>query len=124
MTTFDYILSILNVLGGIFISLGYIPQIVKTFRTKDVENFDPKYYGMIAFGVGVCFLTGLKIMIESGFSDVGLAVGQFLSLAVSSTMFTLYLCYKDGEKAKTPKAREWQRIYNEREGRKKQGDTI
>lgn len=117
MTTFDYILSLLNIIGGFLISLGYVPQIIKTFRTKNVENFDPKYYGMIAFGVCACFVTGLKIMIESGFNDIGLAVGQFLSLAVSSTMFILYVMYKNGKKAQLPKAQEWQRIYNEKEGR-------
>lgn len=44
--------NLLQLLGGIILSIGYIPQIRKTVRTKSVEDLSPMYYFNVFFGVG------------------------------------------------------------------------
>ncbi|GAA0071725.1 hypothetical protein UT300003_32500 [Clostridium sardiniense] len=44
--------NLLQLIGGIILSVGYIPQIAKTIRTKSVEDLSTAYYFNIFIGVG------------------------------------------------------------------------
>lgn len=44
--------NLLQLIGGIILSIGYIPQIAKTIRTKSVEDLSTAYYFNIFIGVG------------------------------------------------------------------------
>lgn len=45
--------NLLQLIGGIILSVGYIPQIAKTIRTKSVEDLSSAYYFNIFIGVGL-----------------------------------------------------------------------
>lgn len=45
--------NLLQLIGGIILSVGYIPQIAKTVRTKSVEDLSSAYYFNIFIGVGL-----------------------------------------------------------------------
>lgn len=44
--------NLLQLIGGIILSVGYIPQIAKTIKTKSVEDLSSAYYFNIFIGVG------------------------------------------------------------------------
>lgn len=44
--------NLLQLIGGIILSIGYIPQIRKTIKTKSVEDLSSAYYVNIFVGVG------------------------------------------------------------------------
>lgn len=107
---YEVILNLMQVVGGLLISVGYIPQIVKTNRIKKVDNFSPVYYLLIWFGVGMSFLYGIDLAVKT--SDLGLAIGQGFSFTVVSLMLLSYLAYRSGKHASTSKAIEWQKYYD------------
>ena len=45
------IFGIFQLIGGIILSIGYIPQIVQIFRTKSSEGLNFKSFGMIFAGI-------------------------------------------------------------------------
>ncbi len=45
---FDFI----QLFGGILLTIGYIPQIRKILRTRNVESFDMTAFSIIALGIG------------------------------------------------------------------------
>lgn len=45
--------NLLQLIGGIILSVGYIPQIRKTIRTKSVEDLSSAYYKTMFIGVGL-----------------------------------------------------------------------
>ncbi len=42
----------LQLFGGVLLTLGYIPQIAKILRTRNVESFDLVAFTIIALGIG------------------------------------------------------------------------
>lgn len=44
--------NFLQLIGGIILSIGYIPQITKTIKTKSVDDLSSAYYVNIFLGVG------------------------------------------------------------------------
>jgi len=42
----------LQLFGGILLTFGYVPQIRKILRTKNVESFDLTGFSIIAIGIG------------------------------------------------------------------------
>jgi MtN3 and saliva related transmembrane protein len=46
------IFDFLQLFGGILLTVGYIPQIRKILRTKNVESFDLMGFSIIALGIG------------------------------------------------------------------------
>lgn len=45
--------NLLQLIGGIILSVGYLPQIYKTYKTKSVEDLSTAYYFNIFLGVGL-----------------------------------------------------------------------
>ncbi len=43
--------SMLQLIGGVILSIGYIPQIIKMIRTRSVDDFSKMYLGSIFFGI-------------------------------------------------------------------------
>jgi len=43
--------NILQLIGGIILSVGYIPQIIKILKTKSVDDFSLLYLSCLAVGI-------------------------------------------------------------------------
>lgn len=43
----------LQLVGGILLAIGYIPQIIKIIRTKSVKGFSPLWLTMLFFGISL-----------------------------------------------------------------------
>jgi MtN3 and saliva related transmembrane protein len=47
----SHFFDLLQLFGGILLTIGYIPQIIKILRTHNVESFDLSAFSMIAIGI-------------------------------------------------------------------------
>lgn len=47
----EVFINLLQLVGGIILSIGYIPQITKTIKTKSVEDISSTYYLNVFIGI-------------------------------------------------------------------------
>lgn len=73
----DGIINIVQLIGGVVLTIGYIPQIKQIVKTKSVEDFNINYLRSIAIGVGC-----MEVYAVYQFSK-GLATAFFITNTVS-----------------------------------------
>lgn len=47
----DYFFNGLQFVGGLILTFGYVPQIIKIFKTKSVKDFSLNYALMLSLGI-------------------------------------------------------------------------
>lgn len=87
----EYFINVLQLIGGIILSIGYIPQLRQTVRTKSVKDLNGWYLASIAIGVGLMEIYSVYNLLQ------GVAVMFFvtntISLCLAMAMLLLYLRY-------------------------------
>jgi MtN3 and saliva related transmembrane protein len=90
-------MNLLQMIGGIILSVGYIPQITKILKTKSVRDFSRIYLGGIF--TGIIFM---EIYAVYMFFIVGTAGAFFITntvaLALSGFEFFLVMYYYNKQK--------------------------
>ena len=86
------IFNILQLIGGIILSIGYIPQIYKTIKTKSVEDLSSAYYINVCLGILLMELYAIYNAVM-GVAYMFLITNS-ISLILSGTMLVLTLCYR------------------------------
>ena len=83
--------SLLQLAGGIILSIGYIPQIRKVLKTKSMKDFDIKFLASLVIGVGLMEVYAVYNVIQ------GVAVMFFvtntIALLLAVIMLVLYSIY-------------------------------
>lgn len=84
--------SLMQLVGGVILSLGWIPQIVQIIRTKSVADLSLKAYLLMLLGIALMEAYAVNLTL----TGVGLAflITNTLSLAVVSTVILLILRYR------------------------------
>ncbi len=84
--------SIMQLIGGIILSLGWIPQIIQIIKTKSVKDLSLKSYLLILLGISLMESYAISLAI----TGVGLAflITNTLSLCVVVVVVVLILRYK------------------------------
>lgn len=85
------ILNVLQLIGGIMLSVGYIPQIIKSYKTKSVDDFHPKYYMVLTTGIILMELYAIGLLFQGVYMFF---VTNTIALALTSTMWTLSVIYR------------------------------
>lgn len=93
------IFNTLQLIGGIILSIGYIPQITKTLRTKSVDDFNPTYYRLVFTGIVFMEMYAVYLFVVTGAGGMFLVTNS-ISTILSGTMFLLTEMYR----TKKPKA--------------------
>lgn len=85
--------NLLQLIGGIILSLGYIPQIVKTLKTKSVGDFNPTYYRLVFLGIVLmeAYAINLIVVAHAGWMFF---ITNTVSVMLSGTMCLLTEIYK------------------------------
>lgn len=91
----DFITNTLQLIGGIILVLGYIPQICKIVRTKSVEDLSGAY--MISMFIGISLMEVYAVYNATNGSALMFLVTNSLSLAASAIMSLLYIVYRKGK---------------------------
>lgn len=87
----NYIMNLLQLIGGIILSIGYVPQIKQILKTKSVSDFNITYLSSLAIGVGLMEVYAVYNLIQ------GIAVMFFvtntISFLLAVAMLVLYKKY-------------------------------
>lgn len=82
----------LQLLGGIILSVGYIPQIVKLIKTKSAADFNIKTFVMV--WIGIFFMEVYAVDLAMGGSGTMFLVTNTMSLLVQTILVALMLKYR------------------------------
>ena len=91
----DFITNTLQLIGGIILVLGYVPQICKIVRTKSVEDLSGTYITLMVIGISLMEVYAVYNAING--STLMFLVTNSLSLAASAIMSLLYIVYRKGK---------------------------
>ena len=84
--------SALQLIGGIILSIGYIPQIAKTIKTKSAEDFSALYFSSLVLGIFLMELYAIYNAIH-GVAYMFL-ITNTISLVLTSIMLVLTIYYQ------------------------------
>jgi MtN3 and saliva related transmembrane protein len=84
--------AIMQLIGGIILSVGWIPQIVQILKTKSVKDLSLKSYLLILLGISLMEAYAIRLAI----TGIGLAylVTNTLSLCVVLVVVVLIFRYQ------------------------------
>lgn len=88
--------SLLQLIGGVILSLGWIPQILQILKTRSVADLSLKSYLLMLLGISLME----AYAIDLAASGVGLAflITNTMSLSVVCTVIVLILRYRSGSR--------------------------
>lgn len=75
--------------GIILIALCYIPQIIKSYRTKSVNDLSPAFLWVLLLGLIIVEVYSFYIR------DAVFIVGNFLGATTTTTLLVLYYKYRN-----------------------------
>lgn len=78
----ENLFAMLQLIGGIILSIGYIPQLIKIFKTRSVSDFSKLYLGAIFFGICLMELYAVYFFI-------GLHVQAMMMFFITNTLSTI-----------------------------------
>ena len=86
--------SMLQLIGGVILSIGYIPQIVKMIKTRSVDDFSKIYLGSIFFGIVLMELYAVYMYLVLGVPEMrSFFITNTASTILSGTEFCLLMAY-------------------------------
>lgn len=90
--TENFLLNILPLLSGVLLTISYIPQIVTTFRTKNVEGIDRRFWLLISLSLaGLAVSTGAVWYYKGTYGNF---VTEFVNVSLAVTMLVLVFKYR------------------------------
>ncbi|MNC19180.1 PQ loop repeat protein [compost metagenome] len=84
--------ALMQLIGGIILSIGWIPQIVQILRTKSVSDLSLKAYLLMLLGIGLMEAYAVSLALEG--TGYAFLVTNTMSLTVVSTVVLLILRYR------------------------------
>ena len=85
------IFNFLQLIGGLIMSFGQIPQILQILRTKSAKDLNLKTYVMMFAGILLMETYAVNLVLHG--SGVAYLITNTISLFASSFMITLILKY-------------------------------
>lgn len=94
MNLFD----VLQLLGGLILAIGYIPQIHQLIKTKSSRDINLKTYIMMSLGVGLMEVYAVNLVVNG--SGLMFLITNTISLACAVVVMILVIIYKDNKRGK------------------------
>ena len=91
------VFGLFQLIGGVIMSVGYIPQITQILRTKSSEGLNIKSFGMIFTGILLYEIYAVSLVVLDG-SGYMYLITNSVSTLLSGLMCLLIRIYKDKEK--------------------------
>ncbi|WP_342436390.1 PQ-loop domain-containing transporter [Paenibacillus sp. FSL L8-0436] len=84
--------SLMQLIGGVILSLGWLPQIIQILKTKSVADLNLKSYLLMLLGIGLMEAYAVNLVL----TGVGLAffITNTMSLTVVSAVVILILRFQ------------------------------
>jgi len=91
--------SMLQLIGGVILSIGYIPQIIKMIKTRSVDDFSKMYLGSIFFGIVLMEAYAVYMYIVLGIPEMqSFFITNTASTILSGTEFVLLMMFSTKKK--------------------------
>lgn len=87
------IFSILQLIGGVILAIGWIPQILQIMKTKSVRDLSLKSYLFMLLGIGLMEIYAIDLVANG--SGTAFLMTNSLSLLVVLFVIMLVLRYRD-----------------------------
>lgn len=88
----NFLLNILPSLAGVVLGICYIPQIVYTFKTKNVESMSLGFWSILNVAIFMLLINSIVIFIE--FGTWGYMLTELFNFILAFVMLVLVLKYK------------------------------
>jgi MtN3 and saliva related transmembrane protein len=85
--------NVLQLIGGIILCAGYVPQIIQTVKTKSTQDLNLQMFVMIFFGVLLMEIYAINLVINN--SGVMFLITNSMSLILDFIMIVLIKTYKN-----------------------------
>ncbi|GIO40216.1 hypothetical protein J41TS12_50770 [Paenibacillus antibioticophila] len=86
------IFSVMQLTGGIILSLGFIPQIVQIFKTRSVKDLSLKSYLLMLFGISLMEVYAVSLVVEG--TGLAFLMTNTLSFMMVSIVILLILRFR------------------------------
>lgn len=86
------IFSVMQLTGGIILSLGFIPQIVQIFKTRSVKDLSLKSYFLMLFGISLMEVYAVSLVVEG--TGLAFLMTNTLSFMMVSIVILLILRFR------------------------------
>ncbi|ANE45347.1 hypothetical protein SY83_02250 [Paenibacillus swuensis] len=83
------IFAMFQLIGGVILSFGWIPQILQIIRTKSVKDLNKKTFWLLFIGIGLMEVYAVSLAMEG----VGYAFLITNSMSLVLIMFILFLIF-------------------------------
>jgi len=91
--------SMLQLIGGVILSIGYIPQIIKMIKTRSVDDFSKIYLGSIFFGIVLMEMYAVYMYLVLGIPEMqSFFITNTASTILSGTEFCLLMAFSTKNK--------------------------
>lgn len=81
-------IDVLGFVAGIFTTIAVLPQIIKSWKSKEVKNVSPIMFGVLMLGVGLWVIYGILK------NDLPIIITNGVSFALNSVMLILMLRFR------------------------------
>ena len=92
----NFLLNYLPIISGIILTISYIPQILTTFRTKDVSGIDKRFWLLITIALGGLAVSTGAVWYYTG--TYGNFVTEFVNVSLAFTMLILVYKYRNNRR--------------------------
>lgn len=88
----NLLLNWLPTLATVFLTICYIPQIIQTFKTKDVSGLNVKFWIFLNIALSLLFANATVVFIQ--FHTWGYMLTEFLNEGLALVMLIMVIKYR------------------------------
>lgn len=91
--TSNFVVNWIPMIAGFLLMICYTPQLLKTFRTKNVEGFSVMFWVVLSAALA-CFVLNALSLLALGSGSIGYLISELLNLSMALTMLVMILVYR------------------------------
>lgn len=92
--TSNFVVNMIPLIAGVLLAICYCPQLLKTFRTKNVEGFSLTFWVILDVAL-LCFVINALSLLALGSGSYGYLFAELLNLSMSTAMTIMIIKYRN-----------------------------
>lgn len=88
----NFLLNLLPSLAGIVLGICYVPQIIKTYKTKDVSSMSLSFW--VLLNIALTFLVINSVVVFIHFGTWGYMVTELFNEGLAAVMLAMVIKYR------------------------------
>lgn len=93
LLTSTFVVNIIPSIAGILLAICYTPQLIRTFKTKNVESFSLKFWIILDIAL-LCFVINALSLLALGSGSYGYLFAELLNLTMSMALTIMIIKYR------------------------------